>query len=74
MIYICNFHDLIHLLLIYICKLHWNLNIRRPGVIYFLAAIYHSIGVAIHMYTHGYSALHLKRRGVAPPLAACVDL
>ena len=26
MIYICNFHVLSHLLLIYICKLHWNLN------------------------------------------------
>ena len=25
MIYICNFHVLNHLLLIYICKLHWNL-------------------------------------------------
>ena len=24
MIYICNFHILSHLLLIYICKLHWN--------------------------------------------------
>ena len=24
MIYICNFHVLNHLLLIYICKLHWN--------------------------------------------------
>jgi Ankyrin repeats (many copies) len=24
MIYICNFHVLYHLLLIYICKLHWN--------------------------------------------------
>ena len=24
MIYICNFHVLSHLLLIYICKLHWN--------------------------------------------------
>ena len=26
MIHICNFHVLNHLLLIYICKLHWNLN------------------------------------------------
>ena len=26
MIRICNFHVLSHLLLIYICKLHWNLN------------------------------------------------
>ena len=26
LIYICNFHVLSHLLLIYICKLHWNLN------------------------------------------------
>ena len=26
MIYICNFLVLNHLLLIYICKLHWNLN------------------------------------------------
>ena len=25
-IYMCNFHVLSHLLLIYICKLHWNLN------------------------------------------------
>ena len=24
MIYICNFHVLSHLLLIYICKLHWR--------------------------------------------------
>ena len=24
LIYICNFHDLSHLLLIYMCKLHWN--------------------------------------------------
>ena len=26
LIYIYNFHVLSHLLLIYICKLHWNLN------------------------------------------------
>ena len=26
MIYICNFHVLNDLLLIYICKLHWNLQ------------------------------------------------
>ena len=26
LIYICNSHVLTHLLLIYICKLHWNLN------------------------------------------------
>jgi Glutamate synthase central domain len=26
LIYICNFHVLSHLLLIYIRKLHWNLN------------------------------------------------
>ena len=26
MIYIWNFHVLNHLLLIYMCKLHWNLN------------------------------------------------
>jgi hypothetical protein len=26
LIYKCNFHVLNHLLLIYICKLHWNLN------------------------------------------------
>ena len=26
MIYICNFHVLSNLLLINICKLHWNLN------------------------------------------------
>ena len=26
MIFICNFHVLSDLLLIYICKLHWNLN------------------------------------------------
>ena len=26
LICICNFHVLSHLLLIYICKLHWNLN------------------------------------------------
>ena len=29
LIYISNFHVLIHLLLIYICKLHWNLNTRK---------------------------------------------
>ena len=27
MIYICNFHVLSHLLLIYVCKLHWNLRV-----------------------------------------------
>jgi hypothetical protein len=27
LIYICNFHVLNHLLLIYIFKLHWNLNV-----------------------------------------------
>jgi hypothetical protein len=32
LIYICNFHVLIHLLLIYICKLHWNLNIKVAGM------------------------------------------
>ena len=26
LVYISNFHVLNHLLLIYICKLHWNLN------------------------------------------------
>ena len=26
LIYMCNFHVLNHLLLIYMCKLHWNLN------------------------------------------------
>ena len=26
LIYMCNFHVLSHLLFIYICKLHWNLN------------------------------------------------
>ena len=30
MIYICNFHVLSHLLLIYICKLHWNFNTFFP--------------------------------------------
>ena len=29
MIYICNFHVLNHFLLIYICKLHWNLSDLR---------------------------------------------
>ena len=29
MIYICNFHVLSHLLLIYICKLHWC--VPMPG-------------------------------------------
>ena len=29
MIYIGSFHDLIHLLLIYICKLHW-ITLRPP--------------------------------------------
>ena len=31
MIYICNFHVLSNLLLIYICKLHWNL-ISSDGI------------------------------------------
>ena len=33
MIYICNFHVLSDLLLIYICKLHWNLQelLAAPG-------------------------------------------
>ena len=29
MLHICNFHVLSYLLLNYICKLHWNLNVRR---------------------------------------------
>ena len=31
MIYICNFHVLSHLLLIYICKLHWNQPLLSGG-------------------------------------------
>ena len=30
LIYIYNFHVLNHLLLIYICKLHWNFNRHAP--------------------------------------------
>jgi hypothetical protein len=29
MIYICNFHVLSHLLLIFICKLHWNISLMH---------------------------------------------
>ena len=38
-IYICIFHVLSHFLLIYICKLHWNLHRCNPYVIWTL--IYH---------------------------------
>ena len=32
LIFICNFHVLRHLLLIYICKLHWNFTWARLSV------------------------------------------
>ena len=31
LIYICNFHVLSHLLLRYMCKLHWNNSLPRPS-------------------------------------------
>ena len=59
MIYICNFHVLSHLLLIYICKLHWNLS-KHKVLFDPKTNSYSSVEKALHVTKKQNEALKVK--------------